>query len=314
MAISPEGRLCSSPGGGSSSPGEPRSSPMSTGTRRLTWRSSRWTMQQGSSFATAMFPMAITATRKVAGSSTTSSRCGRTSKGPDGPPCPPGQTGAPEECGDRGTRSEPREWLQPVSEPVGGRCAPPGSGARPASDPVAVGRRFVSSVGPFSLPLEWLPEEGLGILTSIRRWADEEVIPVRRSIDEDWEAHELSHPLLSTLCVDLGLQWAAWPKEYGGGGLNAIMSALCLEEMSRADVGLATAASCSVWAMSPIMPPREYRPLMELFTPKFLSTSVGTWALPPSPTAAADLTSRTWTGRTVAISRRLRRAAETSGW
>jgi hypothetical protein len=59
----------------------------------------------------------------------------------------------------------------------------------------------VSSVCPFSLPLEWLPEEGLDILTSIRRWADEEVIPVRRSIDEDWEAHELSHPLLSTLCA-----------------------------------------------------------------------------------------------------------------
>lgn len=95
--------------------------------------------------------------------------------------------------------------------------------------------------------------------------------PRSESIDEDWEAHELSHPLLSTLCVDLGYQWAAWPKEYGGGGMNAIMSALCLEEISRADVGLATAASCSVWAMSPIMPPRENRPLMELFTPEFLS-------------------------------------------
>src|ERR1019366_4154463 len=95
--------------------------------------------------------------------------------------------------------------------------------------------------------------------------------PRSEGMDEDWGAHELSHPLLSTLCVDLGYQWAAWPKEYGGGGMNAMMSSLCLEEISRADLGLATAASCSVWAMSPIMPPRENRPLMELFTPEFLS-------------------------------------------
>ena len=61
-------------------------------------------------------------------------------------------------------------------------------------------------------------------------------------------------------------------RHYGGGGMNAVTSAMCLEEMSRADAGLATAASCSVWAMSPIMPPRENRYLMELFTPRFLQT------------------------------------------
>ena len=54
--------------------------------------------------------------------------------------------------------------------------------------------------------------------------------------------------------------------------MNAITSALCTEEIARADSGLATAATCSVWAMTPVMPPRENRHLMELFTPKFLST------------------------------------------
>ena len=127
-------------------------------------------------------------------------------------------------------------------------------------------------VDPFSKPLEWIPEESLALVESIRRWADEKVIPVRRLIDEDWESHEICRPLLEFLCVDLGYQWAAWPKEYGGGGINAVTSALCLEEMARADAGLATAASCSVWAMSPVMPPRENPELMALYTPRFLSS------------------------------------------
>ena len=127
-------------------------------------------------------------------------------------------------------------------------------------------------VDPFSKPLEWIPEESLALVESIRRWADEKVIPVRRLIDEDWESHEICRPLLEFLCVDLGYQWAAWPKEYGGGGINAVTSALCLEEMARVDAGLATAASCSVWAMSPVMPPRENPELMALYTPRFLSS------------------------------------------
>jgi alkylation response protein AidB-like acyl-CoA dehydrogenase len=137
---------------------------------------------------------------------------------------------------------------------------------------VAARRGSMRLVDPFSKPLEWIPEESLALVESIRRWADEKVIPVRRLIDEDWESHEICRPLLEFLCVDLGYQWAAWPKEYGGGGINAVTSALCLEEMARADAGLATAASCSVWAMSPVMPPRENPELMALYTPRFLSS------------------------------------------
>ena len=102
---------------------------------------------------------------------------------------------------------------------------------------------------PFSLPLEWIPDENRLLVDAIRSWANDEVIPVRRQIDEDWDRHELCRPLLETLCVGHGYQWAAWPAAYGGGGMSAIASAMCLEEMSRADSGLATAASCLVWAV-----------------------------------------------------------------
>jgi alkylation response protein AidB-like acyl-CoA dehydrogenase len=124
----------------------------------------------------------------------------------------------------------------------------------------------------FSLPAEWIPEDAAALVDTIRRWADEHVMPVRRQIDDDWKQHEICRPLLEMLCVDLGYQWASWPREYGGGGIDSITAALCLEEMSRADSGLATAASCSGWAMTPVMPPRENKLLMELFTPRSLAT------------------------------------------
>ena len=124
---------------------------------------------------------------------------------------------------------------------------------------------------PFSLPIEWVPKDGRPLLEAIRTWADEQVIPVRHRIDEDWKSHRICHPLLKSLCVDLGYQRSNWPKAYGGGGIDSVTAALCLEEISRADAGLATAASCSTWAMSPIAPPRENRFLMELFTPRFLA-------------------------------------------
>jgi alkylation response protein AidB-like acyl-CoA dehydrogenase len=124
---------------------------------------------------------------------------------------------------------------------------------------------------PFSLPSEWVPKKSRELVAAVKQWADERVIPVRRQIDDDWDTHEIVHPLLEALCVEVGYQAANWPVEYGGGGIDSITSALCLEEMSRADAGLATAASCSTWAMSPIFPPGENRALMELFTPRFLA-------------------------------------------
>jgi len=127
-------------------------------------------------------------------------------------------------------------------------------------------------VDPFSLPLEWIPDDSRPLVDAIRTWADREVIPVRRRIDEDWDRHDICRPLLESLCVEHGYQWAAWPAAYGGGGMNAVASAMCLEEMSRADAGLATAASCSVWAINPIAGPFENPRLMELFTPRFLQT------------------------------------------
>ncbi|MCC6223054.1 MAG: acyl-CoA/acyl-ACP dehydrogenase [Thermoleophilia bacterium] len=126
------------------------------------------------------------------------------------------------------------------------------------------------NVDSFSLPREWVPDEAWDLVEAVRGWADREVIPVRQRIDEDWEAHEIVKPLLKSLCCDLGYQQACWPEQYGGLGIDGITSCLLLEEMSRADSGLATAASCSIWAMSAVFPPEDNPHVMEHFTPKFL--------------------------------------------
>lgn len=147
------------------------------------------------------------------------------------------------------------------------------------------------NVDSFSLPREWVPEESWALVEAVRGWADREAIPVRQQIDEDWESHDIVNRLLKSLCVDLGYQQANWPAEYGGLGVDTITSCLLLEEISRADAGLATAASCSTWAMSPIYPPGENRALMEYFTPRFLDQDrwyVGSVAL-TEPHSGSDI-------------------------
>ena len=111
--------------------------------------------------------------------------------------------------------------------------------------------RTVREAGPdpFSLPREWVADETWGLVEAVRGWAERDVMPVRRQLDEDWREHRIAKPLLHKLCVQLGYQRACWPQEYGGLGISSITSNLLMEEMGRADSGLATAASCSTWAM-----------------------------------------------------------------
>jgi len=132
--------------------------------------------------------------------------------------------------------------------------------------------RTVREAGPdpFSLPREWVADEAWDLVEAVRGWAERDVMPVRRQLDEDWREHRIAKPLLHKLCVELGYQRACWPQEYGGLGISSITSNLLMEEMARADSGLATAASCSTWAMSPIFPPFANEELMELFSPRFL--------------------------------------------
>ena len=119
----------------------------------------------------------------------------------------------------------------------------------------------------FSLPQEWISNESKQIVESCRELVEKEIFPVRQELDEDWKDHKIYEKLLKKIMLDFGLQCAPWPKKYGGFDLDAITSCLCLEEMSRGDAGLATAASVTNWAFLPILAPYPNEILIEKFAP-----------------------------------------------
>jgi alkylation response protein AidB-like acyl-CoA dehydrogenase len=103
-------------------------------------------------------------------------------------------------------------------------------------------------------PLEYLSpmDDLLGGI--VRRWADERVIPNRRSFDEDWREHRLIEPALDRLLGELGLQRVLFPEELGGWGLGhsdhlGVASMRLMEEIARADSGIAVAVGVTFWPL-----------------------------------------------------------------
>jgi alkylation response protein AidB-like acyl-CoA dehydrogenase len=92
------------------------------------------------------------------------------------------------------------------------------------------------------------------ILGVIRSFVEQEIMPVRRQIDDDKD-HLIVRRILQGL-FGLGLMRAALPQEYGGlaaarAGASSVSTCLVLEEISRGDSGIAVAAGVSVWALTP---------------------------------------------------------------
>jgi len=88
----------------------------------------------------------------------------------------------------------------------------------------------------------------------VRRWAETHVLPRRREYDEDWRDHRLIEPALDRLLGELGLQRALFPEELGGWGLGhsdhlGVASMRLLEEIARADSGMAVAVGVTLWPL-----------------------------------------------------------------
>jgi len=96
----------------------------------------------------------------------------------------------------------------------------------------------------------FLKEEDQLAKEMFRGFVEKEIMPVRQKIDDDKE-HKIVTRILQRL-TDIGTQKAAFPKEYGGGGANSIVSAAIMhEELARGDSGIATAATVTTWAFLP---------------------------------------------------------------
>ena len=108
-------------------------------------------------------------------------------------------------------------------------------------------------------------DEDLAFLTSIRKYIDKEVMPVRMQLDEDYAVFEKAYEGL----VKLGVQKRGFSVEYGGLGIRSATTICALtEEISRGDSGLSLHALIIPWCLAAAMGARN-KLLMDKFIPMF---------------------------------------------
>jgi alkylation response protein AidB-like acyl-CoA dehydrogenase len=99
------------------------------------------------------------------------------------------------------------------------------------------------------MPL-FLTEEQKVLKETIRKFTEDEIIPVRAELDEKEEYPE---KIINKLVKELLLACPFIPEEYGGAGLGVFESALIAEELSRGCLGVSTAYSVSGLGIYPIL-------------------------------------------------------------
>ena len=113
----------------------------------------------------------------------------------------------------------------------------------------------------------------------VREWAEAEVMPFRRSFDEDWREHKRVGPALDRLMGGLAVQRALFPEAYGGWGLGssdylAATVLRVLEEVSRGDAGMGIAVAAHSWPLLSICrKPHVNERLCAEFAPLFCGTT-----------------------------------------
>ena len=126
----------------------------------------------------------------------------------------------------------------------------------------------------FLRPDHLISKEDKMMIASLREFVDKEVLPHETEIDDYWDWTEREEPtfvddLKKKLYVDIGLQAALIPEQYGGMGLTSIVGAnLAAEELARGDLGLATEVQMNHWGVTPIIPPTQNDTLLKEFAPK----------------------------------------------
>ena len=113
-------------------------------------------------------------------------------------------------------------------------------------------------------------EEEIAIVEHFRSFVDQELMPYRHDIEGGWHrdpilAKETIHRLYAKLC-EFGVTKIILPEKYGGTGYSPIVRQMINEELSRADIGLATKVGKLHWAVS-VMVAAGRDDLLEEFAP-----------------------------------------------
>ncbi len=108
-------------------------------------------------------------------------------------------------------------------------------------------------------------EQDIAFLTTIRKYIDGEVMPVRMQLDEDYSAFQKAYVGL----VKLGIQKRGFSSRYGGLGIRSATTVCAIaEEISRGDSGISLHALIIPWCMAAAMGARNTT-VMDKFIPMF---------------------------------------------
>ena len=157
-------------------------------------------------------------------------------------------------------------------------------------------------------------DEDLETVRVVREYVEGEIMPRRRDLDGGWHRDEdLARSTFEKVhqgLVDIDVQRAMWPKDFGGLELSADVFDLIIEEISRADAGLATHIGIIGWTMYPAL--RAGRmDLLQSFLPKICDDKPhGSCMSITEPSGGANVEDPTLHGRTINTIAKL----EGDGW
>ncbi len=122
----------------------------------------------------------------------------------------------------------------------------------------------------FSLrPDHLIRDEVKSYCETLKRWVNERVLPHEDVLDDYWDwterpEHTLIHDLFKELWIDLGLQKAFIPREYGGeGDWSTVENGAVIVEVARGDFGLACTGFLQSWVVASVMLPKPNDYLMK---------------------------------------------------
>lgn len=114
-------------------------------------------------------------------------------------------------------------------------------------------------------------DEDWEIVRAVREYVDAEIMPCRREFEGGWHRDEkIARDTFEKVyqgLVDIDVQRAIWPKEFGGLGVSDVANDMINEELARGDAGLAIHKGIIAWVMLPALIAGRMD-LLQQFVPK----------------------------------------------
>ncbi len=146
-------------------------------------------------------------------------------------------------------------------------------------------------------------DEDMRIVMAVREFVDGEIMPRRQDLDGGWHHDEkLAKKTFEKIhqgLVDVGVQRAMLPEDFGGLGVSQSINGMIFEEISRGDAGIATHLGILNWVMFPAMQAGRLD-LLEKFIPKIADDKPhGCCMAITEPSGGANSEDPTQHGRTI---------------